>query len=715
MLKGTKKFLRRACHKLGRLLLSLVLTLAAFGFQSDRPVFAAGTNLLTNPGAEAGNFTGWSVTNGGSGWGISGYTHSGSNAFVSSYNWGSLEQEVDLNAAGYSASTMDAQPTIDFSVYVSGFNGGSGSNDPYQVIFQLRNASHGVVASYDSGALTATSGWVQTANSFSGYGTGVRYVYVKLLGKDSSYWGGQYGSVFDDASVIVNAPTDSTPPVISSVAAAPGQTTASVTWATDEASSSVVHYGTTVGYGSTAIGSSGVTSHSVSLSGLSTSTTYHYEVCSTDAASNTACSADATFTTNIASPVAVADDYSLAKNGILHVAVGGGVLSNDSGPGTLSAVLVASPTHAASFSLQASGAFDYVPVNNYVGSDSFTYKANNGYDSNTVTVTVTVSSSDSTVSNTVIMSRLSTGENAAVNLSFGLQNTLSTPLTVTFPAGFTVVSPFTSGTCSSGGTVDTFAMNAGARTLTAAKHNCSGTLSLSGAVVTNPVTPGTYIVSWVNDDPGSVTIVILGDDQVDVSATVDPTLTFDVGASSTCDGSFVSTDWSVNLGAFNTGRTIASSGDSSVKLICTHLSTNATSGAVVTVRNVNGANGLVSASTPTDRIPSGAAAVTSGTPNYGLCYSTVSGDNGADAGLTPAAALPDASVGLLDVPACTSSVVSGAESVAALSTGSLEVWRVGTVTSNAFAALRVKAAISATQPAHNDYSDALTFVATATF
>jgi hypothetical protein len=250
--------------------------------------------------------------------------------------------------------------------------------------------------------------------------------------------------------------------------------------------------------------------------------------------------------------------------------------------------------------------------------------------------------------------------------------------------------------------------------LTAVKHDCSGVVVLRGAKVSNPAAVGTYIINW-NNDSGSAAVSIVADEDIDVAATVDPFIAFEVGADTSCAGDYIADDWTVDLGRLSTGRTVASSGDDGVKLICTRLSTNATSGAVVTVRNANGAGGLVSASVPADLIPSSAAGISSGSPNYGLCYSTVGADAGYDPGVTPAAAPPDATHGAYGVAACTASVTSGAESVAALSGSPVEVWRVGDVTSNAFAALRVKAAISATQPAHNDYQDSLTFIATATY
>ena len=93
------------------------------------------------------------------------------------------------------------------------------------------------------------------------------------------------------------------PPVISNVqSSAVTNSSATITWSTDQASTSQVDYGTTTAYGSsTTLDPSLVTSHTVQLSGLSPGTTYHYRVDSTDAGGTTS-SGDFTFTTTNAAP-----------------------------------------------------------------------------------------------------------------------------------------------------------------------------------------------------------------------------------------------------------------------------------------------------------------------------------------------------------------------------------------------------------------------------
>jgi len=90
-----------------------------------------------------------------------------------------------------------------------------------------------------------------------------------------------------------------TAPVISGAAATNiADTSAKITWTTDEKATSQVEYGLTTEYGSsTTLDSNLVTGHSVNLTGLGSFKTYHYRVKSTDAAGNPATSTDHVFTT----------------------------------------------------------------------------------------------------------------------------------------------------------------------------------------------------------------------------------------------------------------------------------------------------------------------------------------------------------------------------------------------------------------------------------
>jgi len=87
-------------------------------------------------------------------------------------------------------------------------------------------------------------------------------------------------------------------------------------------------------------------------------------------------------------PIATSDSYTATLNTPLTIAAPG-VLGNDAGVG-LTAVKVSDPAHG-TLSLSANGSFTYTPATDFVGSDSFTYKANDGtLDSSAATVSITV-------------------------------------------------------------------------------------------------------------------------------------------------------------------------------------------------------------------------------------------------------------------------------------------------------------------------------------
>ncbi len=163
----------------------------------------AGANLLSNPGAETGDTSGWSyLVNGGSGWATDGWlVIEGTHSFTSSYAWDRMGQEIDLVSEGYSSAYLDSAPPIAIHDFVIGRM--INYADSYYVTVELRDASHGVIATYDTGTLSSSTEWEQVSYLFSGYGSGVRYVYFEQGGKDAEYWAGNYGSSLDAASVRV--------------------------------------------------------------------------------------------------------------------------------------------------------------------------------------------------------------------------------------------------------------------------------------------------------------------------------------------------------------------------------------------------------------------------------------------------------------------------------------------------------------------------------
>ncbi|MFZ2726866.1 MAG: DUF4347 domain-containing protein [Methylococcaceae bacterium] len=177
----------------------------------DAYVNVSTPNLLANAGSETLDTSSWTVSNGGSGWAITSDAHSGGNAFISSYELGTLSQDIDLVAKGYTNNFLDSTPSIDVGTFVKGYaNGGSGSGgdyaDTYRLTVSLLNVNHQVMTTYDSGLQTASDTWRNVAHHFSDYGTGVRYVRFSISGQDAENWLGNNGAIFDDSYINLPIP-----------------------------------------------------------------------------------------------------------------------------------------------------------------------------------------------------------------------------------------------------------------------------------------------------------------------------------------------------------------------------------------------------------------------------------------------------------------------------------------------------------------------------
>jgi len=124
-------------------------------------------------------------------------------------------------------------------------------------------------------------------------------------GNTYSFWvrcqdGAGNADTTDYAITFSIAAADTVPPVISNpLATGITTTSATITWATDELADSQVGYGLTSSLGQTsALDATRVTSHSVTINGLSAGTQYHFKAFSRDASGNLASTGDLTFTTS---------------------------------------------------------------------------------------------------------------------------------------------------------------------------------------------------------------------------------------------------------------------------------------------------------------------------------------------------------------------------------------------------------------------------------
>jgi hypothetical protein len=308
------------------------------------------------------------------------------------------------------------------------------------------------------------------------------------------------------------------------------------------------------------------------------------------------------------------------------------------------------------------------------------------------------------------LSRAKVGEVATHDIKLTL-GAPATSFTITLPADF---GGWTGSANDFGGSATT-----SGEVATVTGSFSAGSLEITGLSATNPSSAGSYYVALGGTDvSGGYALAIVTDDQVGVTASVNPSITFNVGAQAmgtNCDADFVGNGGTVALGTLALG-TITSSDVNSVAHICTRVSTNATLGAIVTVKSATN-DGLKSISVPNDNIPSATAAMDGNTANYGLCAdATQHGADGINSVAKPTATNP-ASLNPTAVDpfiaSCAHNTNTG--SVGALTTTAQKVWGVDGPTADSFQNLVIKAAISGTTKAHSDYADTLTFVATGTF
>jgi hypothetical protein len=202
--------------------------------------------------------------------------------------------------------------------------------------------------------------------------------------------------------------------------------------------------------------------------------------------------------------------------------------------------------------------------------------------------------------------------------------------------------------------------------------------------------------SYTNSHSSQIAYAIVDDDQVNVTATVGSSITFDIDASTS--DSNTGTPYNVVLGALTTAGA-SRSNNSTINSIWIDLDTNAVS-AAITVVSANGS--LKSTGTPTDTIPSTTGTMANGTANYGLCVASVTQSSGG--------ALAKASP--FNGATC---VDGGSNVVGAVTTSPQNILTSPAPIAGGRSEIRVNAENSLATVAHNDYADTLTFIATGTF
>lgn len=231
----------------------------------------------------------------------------------------------------------------------------------------------------------------------------------------------------------------------------------------------------------------------------------------------------------------------------------------------------------------------------------------------------------------------------------------------------------------------------------------NATFGSTGAeqITNGPTGTTTLTLSGSFGDTGISAVGIADDDQVTVTATVNSALTFDLDVGTT-GAENTNAPYSVPLGVLSVSDVKVSGATDSVNRIMADFDTNAGSGVIMTVRNANGSNGLVSTSVPANNINSADGTMAAGTENYGLCVISVSAGTGTLSKAAPyntGTCAADSNTN--DVQALTTTGENMVSSAGPLATGRAQI--------------AVNAAISGITAAATDYTDTLTFIATATF
>ena len=102
-----------------------------------------------------------------------------------------------------------------------------------------------------------------------------------------------------------------------------------------------------------------------------------------------------------------------------------GLNASDDEEGALNYNVVTEPEHG-TLELKTNGTFSYIPTEDYMGDDSFTYKANNGFsDSNIANVTIKITPPTPPIANNM---NLTTTIGKGLNTTFNITNPYNNPL-----------------------------------------------------------------------------------------------------------------------------------------------------------------------------------------------------------------------------------------------------------------------------------------------
>jgi VCBS repeat-containing protein len=235
----------------------------------------------------------------------------------------------------------------------------------------------------------------------------------------------------------------------------------------------------------------------------------------TDGTSSGASNTKVITAVNDAPVVVSASTYTVGQGGSLTIPARGvltGSTDTDSADASVRAVVETGPSHAATFSLNANGAFTYTPQASFAGTDTFTFHADNGIwppgtpaSANSNTATVTINVTDVTPPVVTLTIPAPNGNNGWFKTS-----PVTLTVTATDPSNVTAIS------CADGATNNLVCTATDGKGNTGAAAGSANTGSLKidtvppAVSITTPINNGTYVLNasvaanyGCTDSPGS--------------------------------------------------------------------------------------------------------------------------------------------------------------------------------------------------------------------
>jgi VCBS repeat-containing protein len=198
-------------------------------------------------------------------------------------------------------------------------------------------------------------------------------------------------------------------------------------------------------------------------------------------------------------PTAVNDGtYMVDEDGSLSVSAASGVLANDVDleGDPLTAILVAGPSNAQSFTLNSDGSFEYTPAPDFNGTDSFTYKVNDGsVDGTTARADITVTAVNDPPSLALSTTSVGYTEDAATATLLDPGLTISDPDDTQLSGARVTITDFIAG--------DVLGFDTSGTSISASYDAATGVLTLNGtdSIINYERVLRTVAFSSTSDDP----------------------------------------------------------------------------------------------------------------------------------------------------------------------------------------------------------------------